>query len=176
MVADQKIKGSYSCSHEGQENHLAGILLHAYRRFQFGPVENVGPNDFFCIEEVREAIAAYMRKFGRHIHRQMLFGGCSMALHWAAWMGDETLLDLLSPTTRDLDRPDANVRTPLSYAAENGHLGMVTKLLKVPFIAPHRQDEAGMSASHYAARNGYVEVVKLLGSSEVTNVSQNQQT
>jgi ankyrin repeat protein len=95
------------------------------------------------------------------MNRPLLLGGESTALHWAAWTGDCTFLEML-PADTDLDRQDDQERSPLSYAAENGHEKFVTELLTSPLVDPRRTDKVGMTALSYAAKNGHLAVMKLL--------------
>jgi len=62
----------------------------------------------------------------------------------------------------DPDRPDDRGRTPFSWAAQNGHDGVVKLLLQGESISPDGPDNRGQTPLSWAARNGHDKIVKLL--------------
>jgi ankyrin repeat protein len=82
-------------------------------------------------------------------------------LHLAAYFGvDDAVRDLLSSNSPDLK--DSYSRTPLSYAAENGHEGIVKLLLATDKVDIDAKDGLGQTPLLYAAENGHEGIVKLL--------------
>ena len=60
------------------------------------------------------------------------------------------------------DRPDNRGRTPLLWAACNGHSGVVELLLGREEVIPDRPDSLGQTPLFWAAKNGHDGVVELL--------------
>jgi len=60
------------------------------------------------------------------------------------------------------DRPDNRGRTPLSWAAGNGHGGVVKLLLGREDVNPDRPHIYGQTPLSWAAENGHDRIVKLL--------------
>ena len=110
------------------------------------------------------------------------------ALSWAAENGREGVVRLLlgprfinpgsighrwgkarrvagQPLGRRYANPDSSSRTgrtPLSWAAENGHEGTVKLLVRRGDVDPNSSDRYGRTPLLWAARNGHEKVVKLL--------------
>ncbi|KAK5651202.1 hypothetical protein OQA88_12709 [Cercophora sp. LCS_1] len=70
------------------------------------------------------------------------------------------LIDEMSPEA--IDNEDNHGQTPLSYASESGHVGIVKMLLKVPGVRLNSVSQSGMTPLMYAARACREEVVKVL--------------
>jgi hypothetical protein len=84
-------------------------------------------------------------------------------LHLAAYFGvDDAVRDLLSSNSPDLK--DGYSRTPLSYAAANGHEGIAKLLLATDKVDVDAKAglEFGRTPLSYAAENGHEGIVKLL--------------
>jgi ankyrin repeat protein len=82
-------------------------------------------------------------------------------LHLAAYFGvDDAVRDLLSSNSPDLK--DSYSRTPLSYAAEKGHEGVVKLLLAIDKVDVDAKAGFSQTALSYAAANGHEGVFKLL--------------
>ena len=60
------------------------------------------------------------------------------------------------------DEQDAGGKTPLSWATENGHYGVVKLLLERKDVSPDRPDDGGRTPLSWAARSGHDGMVKLL--------------
>ena len=80
------------------------------------------------------------------------------------------MVKLLLETGRvDVDSKDYSTngygRTPLSWAAENGHEAVVKLLLETGKVNVDSKDSFGQTPLSWAAKNGHEAVVKLLQSS-----------
>ncbi|KAH7176213.1 ankyrin repeat protein [Dactylonectria macrodidyma] len=62
----------------------------------------------------------------------------------------------------DVDCRDANGRTPLSYAAEKGHEGIVRLLFNTGKVHVDMRDKDGRSPLSWTAEKGHEAVVRLL--------------
>ncbi|KAK5659434.1 hypothetical protein OQA88_635 [Cercophora sp. LCS_1] len=83
-------------------------------------------------------------------------------LHLAAFAGlSELTRLLLTSQTTCIDSPDGLSRTPLHWAAANGHAKVVSVLLQRR-AEPNLPDQLGVKPIHLAARKNHAEVVKLL--------------
>ena len=80
-------------------------------------------------------------------------------LHLAAYFGVDTAVRLLDGGGPDIE--DYESRTPLSYAAENGHEVVVQRLLEMD-ADNNSKSYNGRSPISFAAENGHLPVVKLL--------------
>lgn len=82
--------------------------------------------------------------------------------HIIARFGVETLVPGLLKADPVVDCRDDRGRTPLSYAAEFGHVGFVRLLVDLAKATPDADDEDGRTPLWYAAMNGDEVPVKLL--------------
>ena len=96
------------------------------------------------------------------------------ALTWAAKRGHEVVNILLEREDINPDQADTEYgRTPLSWAAEGGHSGVVKMLLKREEFNPDQPDTRyGQTPLSLAAGNGHEGVVKLLLEREDVNPGQ----
>ncbi|KAJ7125965.1 ankyrin repeat-containing domain protein, partial [Mycena epipterygia] len=62
----------------------------------------------------------------------------------------------------DPSTPDSYSRTPLSYAVERGHQGIVELLLQQNGVDPNTPDSYSRTPLSYAASNGHQGIVELL--------------
>ena len=60
------------------------------------------------------------------------------------------------------NKPDNSGQTPLTYAAKNGHEGVVRILLGREEVNPDRTDNEGRTPLSFAAEYGHEGVVKML--------------
>jgi ankyrin repeat protein len=94
------------------------------------------------------------------------------AIHMVAFFGLEGVLDHMLDEKVEADERDGGGRTPLSYAAENGHEAAVKLLLERGGVDTNSKDEDfGQTPLQFAARNGKDAVVKLLLTRTETNVN-----
>jgi ankyrin repeat protein len=68
---------------------------------------------------------------------------------------------LLTHTKQDLSKPDKFGRTPLILAAKNGHVSILSLLLKYN-SSINAKDTSGNCALHYASAYGFIECLELL--------------
>ncbi|KAK7946767.1 uncharacterized protein PG986_011088 [Apiospora aurea] len=101
------------------------------------------------------------RRISRY-HGRIRLGRAFGIMHLVAIVGIVQYLQHLSEIEGvELDQPDSNGRTPLSYAAENGYVDIVSHLLEQG-ANPETDDDGGLTPLHYAASTGQVEVSKIL--------------
>ncbi|KAI1859367.1 hypothetical protein JX265_010370 [Neoarthrinium moseri] len=92
------------------------------------------------------------------------------ATHLAAIFGLEDALFAVW-NLENRDARDSNGRTPLSWAAENGHTKVVKLLLETKEVEVNSKDtEYGRTPLSWAAKNGHYEVVELLLETEQVEV------
>lgn len=84
------------------------------------------------------------------------------AMHLLAYLGFRRLAVALLRREQYMDHKDDIGRTPLSYAAENGHEAVVRILLDQAGIEVDCRDFNGWTPLFYASFSGHVEVAKLL--------------
>ena len=96
-------------------------------------------------------LSNYSQKFPRHM----------IGIHLAAYFGVLKVVQLLL-SSNSLESIDSYGKTPLSYAAMNGHEAVVKMLLAIDGVNPDSKDELGQTPLWYAAKNGHEAVVKLL--------------
>ena len=84
-------------------------------------------------------------------------------LHCASFFGIVELVSVLIDVEgHRINQPDGGGSTPLSWATENGHEGVVRLLLERSDVDPNGQDVNDRSPLVYAALEGHEGVVKLL--------------
>jgi hypothetical protein len=83
-------------------------------------------------------------------------------LHLAAYFGVNAVVRLLRENKADVDAKDGWGRTPLSWAAENGHEAAVKLLLDKGAELETKDTKYGQTPLSWAAENGHEAVVKLL--------------
>jgi hypothetical protein len=88
---------------------------------------------------------------------ETLMTGMHLAAYFGLWKSMSTLLE----TPHDVNPEDKNGRTPLSWAAENGHEA-VAKLLLDRNANVKSKDNSSRTPLSWAAENGHEAVVKLL--------------
>lgn len=86
-------------------------------------------------------------------------------LHLAAYFGIHTAVSRLLQLLQDADLDDSYVRTPLSWAAENGHKDVMQLLLEKGANI-ETKDKEGWMPLLYAAVKGYETIAKLLKSAK----------
>nr|WP_241523082.1 ankyrin repeat domain-containing protein [Herminiimonas fonticola] len=81
------------------------------------------------------------------------------ALHYAAAIGDNDIVNLLLEKSAVLDAPSPNKTTPIMMAARGGHIYTVKALLDAGADASLKND-AGMSAIDFAQQGGHEDIVE----------------
>ncbi|RYP43045.1 hypothetical protein DL770_011882 [Monosporascus sp. CRB-9-2] len=112
------------------------------------------------VEASSQALMAVKRwswhsKYSQEFPRQMT------GLHLAAYFGVENLAGFLLGSNGP-DLKDSYGRTPLSWAAANGHETIVKLLLAEGVEADSKDDEYGRTPLSWAAERGHEAIVKLL--------------
>jgi uncharacterized protein len=83
------------------------------------------------------------------------------ALHWAAYLNNLELADLLIAARANVKAANRDGATPLSLAAINGNAAMIGKLLQAG-ADPNERQPHGETALMLASRNGNVDAIKVL--------------
>jgi len=106
----------------------------------------------------------HFRVYARHLTTLSPFGG----LHCASFFGIVEVVAGLIEVGYDINEGDFFGRTPLGWAAHNGHEEVVKLLLEREEVSPDKLDLDGHTPLSLAAWNGHEGVVKiLLGREEV---------
>jgi len=93
---------------------------------------------------------------------------CFSGLHSASFFGiSEVVTTLIKMECCDINGGDIWGRSPLSWAARNGHGEVVKILLGREEVKPDKLDNDGATPLSYAAEYGHEEVVKILLEREV---------
>jgi hypothetical protein len=103
------------------------------------------------VEKINSFLGNYSQGFPKDIR----------GLHLAAYFGVVAVVKLLLDKQADVDSKDGDGRTPLWWAAENGHEAVV-KLLLDKQADVDSKDGDGRTPLSWAAENGHEAVVKLL--------------
>ncbi len=101
----------------------------------------------------REAVRALLAK-GAQVNRS----GWT-ALHYAAAVGDNEIVQMLMEKDADLDAKSPNNTTPIMMAARGGHILTVKLLLDAGADAALKND-VGMTAIDFAQQNGNKDIVE----------------
>lgn len=82
------------------------------------------------------------------------------AVSYAAELGFEHHLKTLNERGANLDQPDDKQQTPLYYASDNGHKGIVKLLVSHGTVDIHRTDKEGHNALWAASRRGHKAIME----------------
>ncbi|GIJ92774.1 hypothetical protein Asppvi_002052 [Aspergillus pseudoviridinutans] len=89
-------------------------------------------------------------------------GGEQALLCLAAYLGKDKMVQLFLDHGWDVNEVDAQGRTPLHLAAQQGHFLVAQVLLNRPQINLRAQEQWGSTALHEAAKRGHLAVIELL--------------
>jgi hypothetical protein len=103
----------------------------------------------------------YFRGYSQMVPRQII------GVHLAAYFGLGSMIIALLKSGHDADLKDSYGRSPLSWAAGNGHAAVVELLLARDGVDPDSKDTDGRTPLSWAAENGHTAVVELLQSRDV---------
>ena len=101
------------------------------------------------------------KEYFRYTYSQ-IFPRNMTGVHLAAYFGLEEAVNAVLSSRRDPDLTDSHGRTPLSYAAENGHEAVVKLLLEKGAGVESKDRYYGQTPLWRAAENGHEAVVELL--------------
>ncbi|KAF9780340.1 hypothetical protein IL306_000625 [Fusarium sp. DS 682] len=99
---------------------------------------------------------SWRRHYSQYVPKQIT------GLHLAACLGLNEAVCRLIRHWRNVEPKDSYERTPLSWAAQNGHEAVVQLLIAMGEIEVNAKDLYGRTPLSWAARNGHEAVVKLL--------------
>lgn len=94
--------------------------------------------------------------------RHLTSGHCMVGTHLAAFFGLEWALSALLANGLNPESKDSHDRTPLSWAAERGHEGVVRLLLENKNVDAESKSCLGQTSLSVAARFGHPAIVSLL--------------
>ncbi|RDW79059.1 ankyrin repeat domain-containing protein [Aspergillus mulundensis] len=83
-------------------------------------------------------------------------------IHLASYFGLEDAVCRLIAGGHDVDMVDSLGRSPLSWAAAEGHKSLVELLLRYEAAAPDLKDASGQTPLSWAAKTGHSDVVEVL--------------
>jgi ankyrin repeat protein len=167
-------------SQEDYEQRLKGFALLSYAAVYWGPHWNqlIGTGYVAALDEVTtDALLLLLDSKHLSAISQALFmserwrwssaavreeGEGFSGSHWIARFGLLPLLEQLMDKGHDLEQRDISRRTPLSWAAENGHGATVKQLLDTGKVDVDSKDDYGQTPLSWAARNGEEATVKQL--------------
>ena len=109
-----------------------------------------------CSQAMMEKKGWYYRGYSQHAPRNLT------GAHIAAYFGLGELVMTLLKNGHDLDLGDSDSRTPLSFAAENGHEAVAELLLTQAEVDPDSRAVYGQTPFSRAAMKGHKAVVELL--------------
>jgi len=114
---------------------------------------------FGCDTRLRDA---WFDTYWRLAHKLQPVPQRTSPMHLAAYSGIEPLVARIAHWFTDINSQDTSGRTPLFWAAAEGHDGVVRHLLSVTDVDPNRGDDSGYAPISYAAEFGHDGTVKQL--------------
>ena len=113
------------------------------------------------VEGSSQALIA-IKHYSSYLGYSQKFPRQMTGLHLAAYFGVEEAVKAVLQERVEADAKNTYGRTPLSYAAENGHEAVVKLLFEKGADLESKDNEFGRTPLSWAARNGHEAVVKLL--------------
>jgi ankyrin repeat protein len=134
--------------------HLAAYLVQRNRVLEFlNSDSNIsGSSQAMLVNEGYDQSPNY----SQDVPRQMT------SIHLAAYFGLSDIVGILLRNGHDPNTGDSYKRTPLSWAAENGHKEVVCLLLEMAGVDPDAKAESGRTPLSWAAWQGHAAVVTML--------------
>ncbi|RYP62481.1 hypothetical protein DL771_009725 [Monosporascus sp. 5C6A] len=113
------------------------------------------------VEASSQALIAFKR-YSRHLQYSQEFPKQMTGLHLAAYFGVKKAVEALLHKNVDADSKDNYGRTPLLWAAENGHEAIIKLLLDTGEVDADTKDHSSRTPLWWAVENGNKAIVKLL--------------
>ena len=129
------------------------------------------PQDLNCLAKTSRLLYQITNPI---LYKNEIFHNKSSALLWAAERGKLAPCSRLLSEGANPNIKDSHKRTPMSWAAGNGHADVVSILISTTQTDPNARDAYFQTPLFWAAGNGHAEIVKLLLT--VPTVDPNQQT
>ncbi|KAK4071259.1 uncharacterized protein Triagg1_6290 [Trichoderma aggressivum f. europaeum] len=137
----------------------------SFSAFQSGPLEPQDPHDLLGNEGPENHLHSYAARYwGYHTHKALAQGldPSKVVSFLERVPQDSCVVDLLITKGYDPNAEDSMARTPLWWAARNGHAPVVKRLLELDVELESKDDVDYQTALSAAARQGHELVVQLL--------------
>lgn len=118
-------------------------------RSEEGKRYNITPL-YWAVKSRQKEVCRYLLRKGANPWDSMVYGYYPM--HEACNQGDENIVEEFISAKCDLNKPNADLDTPLHIACMRGHIGCITKLLKAG-ANPSLRNSKGHTALESAQYN-----------------------